>query len=248
VHLNLNGIELYHGDCLKLMQFIPDQSVDLVLADPPYEITACEYDSIIPLEPLWEQIKRIIKTNSAVVMTACQPFTSQLVTSNLGWFKEELIYEKTNPKNYFNAKRQHLCAHENIIVFSNGTYTYNPQKWTIPEYLRTKRKALTEKPVGECYGGGKIKRKPDDGSRYPTTVIGFSNRVGRDKNYHPNQKPVELMEYLVKTYSNKGELVLDFAAGSGTTGVACKNLNRWFIGIEIIEKYFDIAQWRLKEE
>ena len=237
---------LFHGDCLLELQKIPDRSIDLILTEPPYGTTACKWDSIIPLEPMWEQLKRVIKPNGAIVMTASQPFTTALIHSNIGNFKYETIYEKTNPKGFLLAKKRPLTSHENVLVFGKAT-TYNPQKWTIPEYLRTKRKSQSTKKVGEVYGGGSIKRKEDDGTINPTSVISFSNRVGRDGNFHPTQKPLELMEYLIKTYSNEGEMVLDFTMGSGTTGVAAKNLNRNFIGIELNDNYFEIAKYRIME-
>jgi site-specific DNA-methyltransferase (adenine-specific) len=227
------------------MKEIKSGSVDMILTDPPYGTTACKWDSIIPLEPMWEQLNRVIKPNGAIVITSAQPFTSVLVMSNLKGFNCEWIYEKTNAKGFLNAKRKPLTSHESVLVFGKAK-TYNPQKWTIPEYLRTKRKHATSKTSGEVYGNTKLKRKEDDGSRYPTSVIGFSNRVGRSENYHPTQKPVALMEYLIKTYTNEGDTVLDFTMGSGTTGVAAKNLQRNFIGIELDDKYFEIAKERIE--
>lgn len=229
------------------MKEIPDGSVDLILADPPYGTTACKWDSVIPLEPMWEQLKRVIKPSGAIVMTASQPFTTVLISSNMDMFKYEIIYEKTNPKGFYNSKSRPLTSHENIVVFSKGKTTFNPQKWKIPEAMRTKRKSQTLKNAGECYGNGVIQRKLDDGTRNPTSVVSFSNRVGKNENHHPTQKPVALMEYLIKTYTNEGETVLDFAAGSFTTGVACVNTNRNFIGIERDDYYFDIGVNRIKE-
>jgi len=237
-------IKLLKGDCLERMKEIPDGSIDMVLADPPYGTTACKWDSIIDLDLMWEQLKRVIKPNGAIVLTSGQPFTSTLITSNQKSFKYEMIYEKTNAKGFLSAKYRPLTAHENILVFGKAK-TYNPQKWIMPEHLRTKRKSATRKKTGEVYGNGEITRWDDDGSRHPTSVVGFSNRTGRSGNYHPTQKPVALMEYLIKTYTNEGETVLDFAMGSGTTGVACKSLNRDFIGIELDEGYFKIAGERI---
>ena len=241
------NVWLMQGDCLERMKEIPDGSVDMVLTDPPYGTTACKWDSIIPLEPMWEQLKRVIKPNGAIVMTASQPFTTALIYSNMKMFKYEWIYEKTNPKGFLSARNRPLTAHENVCVFSNGTPVYYPQKWKIPEHLRTKRKHATSKTSGEVYGAREIKRLDDDGSRFPTSVIGFSNRVGRSENYHPTQKPVALMEYLIKTYTNEGETVLDFTCGSGTTGVACANTGRKFIGIELDLNYFNIALDRIEQ-
>lgn len=240
-----DSVQLMLGDCLERMREIPDGSVDLILCDLPYGTTACAWDSVIPFDPLWAQYRRIAKRNVAIVLTASQPFTSALITSNLSAFKYEWIYEKTNPKGFLNAKRRPLTAHENVCVFSYGTPPYNPQKWAIPEHLRTKRKHATSKTSGECYGSRELKRWEDDGSRFPTSVIGFSNRVGRGENFHPTQKPVALMEYLIRTYTKEGETVLDSCMGSGTTGVACRNTNRKFVGIEMDDGYFDIAKERI---
>ena len=239
------NVWLMKGDCLERMKEIPSGSVDMVLADPPYGSTNCAWDSIIPLEPMWEQLKRIIKPNGAIVMTASQPFTTALISSNMKMFKYEWIYEKTNPKGFLSARNRPLTAHENVCVFSNGAPVYYPQKWKIPEHLRTKRKHATSKTSGEVYGAREIKRWDDDGSRFPTSVIGFSNRVGRYENYHPTQKPVALMEYLIKTYTNEGETVLDFTMGSGTTGVACINTGRKFIGMEMDSDIFQVAKERI---
>ena len=238
--------DLFHGDCLNLIPDIPDSSVDLVLADPPYGTTACKWDSVIPLQPMWEQLKRVIKPKAAIVMTASQPFTTTLIASNMPMFKYEWIYEKTNAKGFLSAKSRPLTSHENVVVFCGGaTKVYNPQKWQMPEHLQTKRKHMTAKTSGDVYGEIKMVRYNDDGSRHPTSVIGFSNRSERGGNYHPTQKPVALMEYMIKTYTQEGETVLDFTMGSGTTGVACKNLSRNFIGIEKDAEYFEIASERI---
>ena len=230
-----------HGDCLEVMPELLENSVDLVLTDPPYGTTACKWDTVIPFEPMWAGIRHCLKSNGAAVLTASQPFTSGLIASNFEHFKYEWIYEKTNPKGFLSARSRPLTAHENVCVFSFGNPLYFPQKWTIPDHLRTKRKHATSHTSGEVYGAREIIRWDDDGSRYPTTVIGFSNRVGRDGNYHPTQKPVALMEYLIRTYSQEGDTVLDFTMGSGTTGIACQNTGRKFIGIEKDDAYFQIA-------
>jgi len=237
---------LLRGDCLELMLSIESCSVDMILCDLPYGTTACAWDTVIPLEPLWNEYRRIAKKDAAIVLTASQPFTTALIASNLSAFKYEWIYEKTNPKGFLSAKRRPLTAHENICVFSFGTPPYNPQKWTIPEHLRTKRKHATSKTSGECYGSRELKRWDDDGSRFPTSVIGFSNRVGRNENFHPTQKPLALMEYLIQTYTSKGDVVMDNCMGSGTTGIACMNTMRNFIGMESDADYFEIAQSRIE--
>jgi len=239
-------MKLIHGDCLVEMTKLGTGSVDMVLADPPYGTTACKWDSVIPLGVMWEQLKRVTKPNGAIVMTASQPFTTALIASNIEQFRYEIIYEKTNAKGFLSAKYRPLTAHENVLVFGRAK-TYRPQKWIMPEHLRTKRKTATRKNTGEVYGNGEIVRWADDGTRHPTSVVGFSNRAERKGNYHPTQKPVELMEYLLETYTNPGETVLDFTMGSGTTGVACANLGRNFIGIELDTEYFEIAQRRIEE-
>lgn len=239
---------MWPGDCLALMKNIPDASIDMILCDPPYGTTACAWDTVLPFGPLWAEYKRIAKPNAAIVLFGAQPFTSVLVASNLAAFKYEGVYEKTNPKGFLSAKRRPLTSHENVLVFCYGTPRYNPQKWRIPEHLRTKRKHATSKTSGECYGDRDLVRGDDDGSRFPTSVIGFSNRVGRDGNYHPTQKPVALMEYLIRTYTNEGDLVLDNCMGSGTTGVACVNTGRRFIGFEKDPKHFVTACKRVRDE
>lgn len=238
-------VDLYHGDCLEQMAAIPMHSVDAVIADPPYGTTACAWDSVIDLPALWGELKRIAKPGAPIVLFGNMPFTAVLATSNLPWLKYEIIYEKTNPKGFLSAKRRPLTAHENILVFCEKTPPYSPQKWRMPEQLAAKRKSATAKTAGSVYGSRKPVRYEDTGERYPTSVIGFSNRVGRNQNYHPTQKPIALMDYLVKTYSAPGDVVLDFCMGSGTTGLAAKHNNRSFIGIEREKEYFDIAQQRI---
>ena len=239
-------INLMLGDCLERMKEIPDGSVDMILCDLPYGTTACKWDVVIPFEPLWSHYKRIIKDRGAIVLFGNQPFTTLLIASNIDWFSYEWIYEKTNAKNPMLAKYKPLGSHESVIIFSRkGLPVYYPIMWEVPTYLITRRKSMTEKSTGEAYGGKPTTRRAEDQTRFPTSVIGFSNRVGRLGNFHPTQKPVALMEYLIKTYTNEGETVLDNCMGSGTVGVACKNLNRKFIGIEKDETYFKIAQDRI---
>jgi len=235
-------INLMQGDCLERMKEIPDGSVDMVLTDPPYGTTACKWDSIIPLEPMWVQLKRIIKTNGAIVMTASQPFTAALVMSNPKMFRYDLVWEKTMATGALNANKMPLRAHESILVFYSSLPTYNPQKKDGKPY----RKILKAEMVGKCYGGTGLADEFEQvnlGERHPRSVFKISNP--NHKGLHPTQKPVALMEYLINTYTTEGETVLDFTMGSGTTGVACVNLNRKFIGIELDEKYFNIAQDRI---
>jgi DNA modification methylase len=234
-------IELYNGDCLEVMKKIPDGSVDMVLTDPPYGTTACKWDSIIPLEPMWEQLKRVIKPNGAIVMNASQPFTSLLVMSNQKMFKYSLVWKKSQSTGHLNAWKMPMRAHEDILVFYKKPPTYNPELKDKPaENIRpvTNRTKKTE-----CYGSHKLdshKCPPD--KTMPNSILQFNNAQG---NVHPTQKPVALMEYLIKTYTNEGETVLDFTMGSGTTGVACVNTGRDFIGIELDEEYFEIAKNRI---
>jgi site-specific DNA-methyltransferase (adenine-specific) len=224
------------------MKEIPSGSVDMILTDPPYGTTECMWDSIIPLEPMWEQLKRIIKPNGAIVMTASQPFTSALVMSNAKMFRYDLVWEKTMATGALNANRMPLRAHESILVFYGKLPTYNPQKTDGKPY----RKIIKGEMVGRCYGGTGVAdefEQVNSGTRHPRSVFKISNP--NHKAIHPTQKPVTLMEYLVKTYTNEGETVLDFTMGSGTTGVACVNTGRSFIGIEFDETYFNIAKNRV---
>jgi len=232
-------IELLQGDCLERMKGIPDGSVDMVLTDPPYETTACKWDSIIPLEPMWEQLKRIIKPNGAIVMTASQPFTSILVCSNLKMFKYDWCWQKPKGTGHLNAKKQPMRDKEDVLVFYAKQCTYNPQM-TDGEPFGKKTGAAQQSGVTGMHGEF---RNINTGTRYPKQVQQWP--VVERGTMHPTQKPVALMEYLIKTYTNEGETVLDFTMGSGTTGVACKSLNRNFIGIELDETYFKVAQDRI---
>ena len=245
-------INLMLGDCLERMKEIPDGSVDLILTDPPYGTTACKWDSVIPLEPMWNELKRIIKPNGAIVMFGSQPFTSVLVTSNLKMFKYEWIWEKAVGSNFAALKYQPMKEHENILVFCKGTTVYNPIKEERKGSGKQRQKAgyanskATAK-TGQFIGGimDATKRTNDyEELRYPSSIQYFNNR-DKDRGMHPTQKPVALLEYLIKTYTLEGETVLDNCMGSGSTGVACINTNRKFIGIEKDETYFKIAQDRI---
>lgn len=239
-------INLIQGDCLEKMRDIPDDSVDMVLTDPPYGTTACKWDSIIPLELMWEQLQRVTKVDGAIVMTASQPFTSILVCSNLKMFKESLVWEKTTATGHLNAKRRFMRAHEDICVFYKKPPTYNPQKTTGHPRKISSAKSKVNSKATECYGRHGL-TSYDSTERYPRSVILTSTDKQKSK-LHPTQKPVTLMEHLIKTYTNEGDKVLDFTMGSGTTGVACKNLNRSFIGIELDESYFNIAKGRINKD
>lgn len=232
---------LMKGDCLERMKEIPDGSVDMVLTDPPYGTTACAWDSIVPLEPMWEQLKRIIKPRGAIVMTASQPFTTTLISSNMKMFKYCWIWEKNFSTNFLHAKRQPLRKHEEVVVFYNKTGQYYPQKTT---GHKPTQPAIGSSIGNLWHGDNNRNYKGGETTRYPTSIIKI-NAVDPKQRLHPSQKPVALMEYLIKTYTNEGETVLDFTAGSFTTGVACVNLNRKFIGIEMDDKYFEIGVKRI---
>ena len=241
-------INLMLGDCLERMKEIPDGSVDMVMTDPPYGTTACKWDSVIPLEPMWEQLKRIIKPNGAIVMTASQPFTTALIASNMKSFCFCWVWNKCFAGNFVQAKRQPLKDHEDIVVFSKTGKQpkYNPQMIKRDKPItKGGNKQSTAIPIAQTNAANSFgtSNKVYD-LKYPTSQIKFSSRVGRG--LHPTQKPVALMEYMIKTYTNEGETVLDFTMGSGTTGVACVNLGRSFIGIEMDENYFNIASDRIK--
>ena len=237
-------INLILGDCLDRMKEIESGSVDMILTDPPYGTTACKWDSIIDLELMWEQLKRIIKPNGAIVMTASQPFTSVLVTSNLKMFRYCMVWDKVIHSNPLIAKVQPLTTHEDMVVFYKKKPTYNPQ---MKEGKVIKRGGI-DKGVSETKGETSMTNRSKDSTsvRYPNKIVIVSN-ADKTNIVHPTQKPPALMEYLIKTYTNENETVLDFTMGSGSTGVACKNLNRKFIGIELDENYFNIAKNRIAE-
>ena len=235
-------IKIIHGDCLEIMPTLADKSVDMILCDLPYGTTACKWDVVIPFEPLWKEYKRLIKDNGAIVLTASQPFTSALVMSNVDWFRYELIWEKERPTNIMFMKKQIGKVHENILVFYKHQPTYNP--------LMTKRDNPTIAVYGKDTKGGDSKTHKNQRLRYsegynrfvkyPRSVIKI-NRDTLKGSMHPTQKPVALIEYLIRTYTNEGETVLDFCAGSGTTGIAALNTNRNAILIEKDESYYKAA-------
>ena len=251
---DVSGSALYLGDCLEIMPLMPDNSVDCIITDPPYGTTACNWDSVIPFDKMWEQLNRIIKPNGAIVLFGSEPFSSALRMSNISNYKEDVIWLKNKSSNGFQIEQKHLKIHENIIVFANQVkYKFNPQKWLVQEKeFLTQRKTLKEFECGNnVYGSANRVRKLDDGTRNPISIITasvpitmaknkiYSNNI--DVNYHPTQKPISVMEYLVKTFTDENDTILDFTMGSGSTMVASKNLNRKFIGIEKEPKYYDIA-------
>lgn len=235
----MRKIDLRQGDCLELMKNIPDKSIDMILCDLPYGTTKNKWDSIITLDKLWKQYERIIKDNGAVVLFSQMPFSAQLVYSNLKLFRYEWIWGKDNGTGFLNAKKMPLKIHENIEIFYKKQPIYNPQM----------RKGF--KPYSQMSGRGSSNYGEqvrvttiNEGDRYPIDVIEFK----RDKTkIHPTQKPVALLEYLIKTYTNENDIVLDNCMGSGSTGIACVNTNRNFIGIELDENYFNIAKERIEK-
>lgn len=236
-------ITLMHGDCLELMRGIPDKSVDLILCDLPYGTTQNKWDSIIPLEPLWAQYKRI--STGAIVLTAAQPFTSILVCSNLPMFRYDWSWCKSNATGHLNAKKMPMRQHEDVLVFGVGKLLYNPQLFVKPSARSAQRSVKTKGSYGD-FNEGVFRSIPDE-MGYPRSVLNFSTAYhAREAGIHPTQKPVALMEYLIRTYTNEGDTVLDNCMGSGTTGVACLNTGRKFIGIEKDEGYFQKAKDRIE--
>ena len=248
---DVSGSALFQGDCLDIMPLIPDKSVQLILADLPYGTTGCKWDSIIPFEPLWEQYERIIKDDGAIVLFGSQPFSSALIMSNPKLFKYEWIWEKSKTSNYVHCKYQPLKAHENILVFSKYPSAQNSAKKNMvynPQFTQAEpyNKGKVSNSNNVLTGGRKerVEVKSLDGKRYPRSVQYF--RTAECENQiHPTQKPIELLKYLVATYSDTGEIVLDNVMGSGTCPLAAKELNRKFIGIEKEVKYYELAVGRV---
>ena len=232
-------VRLYKGDCLEIMRNIPDKSIDMILCDLPYGKTHNKWDSIISLDKLWEQYNRIIKDNGAITLFAQTPFDKVLGVSNLKMLKYEWIWEKEQGTGFLNAKKMPLKNHENILIFYKKPPIYNPQM------KKGKPYTLERNTFTVNYGKQvDMVRTENTGERYPLTILKFK----RDKEkLHPTQKPIALLEYLIKTYTNEGEIVLDNCMGSGSTGIACLRTNRNFIGIEKDDKYFDMAYNRINE-
>ena len=242
----LGSIELnriYQMDCLEGMKLIPDKSIDMILCDLPYGTTQNKWDSIIPFIPLWEQYERVIKDNGAIVLSGSEPFTSLLITSNLKIFKYNWIWKKTKATGFFDAKRRPLNDNETISVFYKKPPTYNPQM-TIAEKIYKRGEVKRKK--SDCYGDEKDFVQKDTGLRYPKRIIEFGNANTRGI-IHPTQKPVELFAYLIKTYTNENDVVLDNCMGSGSTAVACILNNRKWIGFETEPKYIELSNKRLEE-
>ena len=235
-------MQLMQGDCLELMQEIPDGSVDMILCDLPYGTTTCKWDDVIPFDKLWEQYNRIIKENGVVALFGREPFSSYLRISNIKNYRYDWIWEKSLCSNFLNIKKQPTFNYENVCIFYKKQPTYNPQMRSGNPYTY---KAKERKSRQQSTINNKQREIVNIGIRYPKNIIFFGN--GNNKNKHPTQKPVPLLEYLIKTYTNQGETVLDNCMGSGSTGVACVNTGRDFIGIELDKGYFDIAKKRIED-
>ena len=244
---------LHHGDALAIMPVLEENSVDCIIADPPYGTTACKWDSVIPFEPMWACIKHVLKPKGACVLFGSQPFTSALVMSNVQWFKYEWVWKKSRASGFLHAKNAPLKSHENMVVFSlspvahetknENRMFYHPQMSKGEPYRKFNRTEIKHRWGGIGRPSNTDYLLVNNGERYPTSVVDFSHH-----NFglvHPTQKPVPLLEYLIKTYTNEGDTVLDFTMGSGTTGVGCARTNRKFIGIELDPTYFEVAQARI---
>ena len=247
----MSSVDLRHGDCLELMKDIPDKSVDMILCDLPYGITKCKWDTPIDLSVLWEQYDRVCKENAAIVLFATEPFTSALVMSNPKLYRQKLTWLKTRPTNVFNAKKQFMNWTEDILVFYRKLPTFNPIMRTDGQFSGAKIQHMnTKREDGVFHKTGEKKNyvhESNGGLFYPKTVLEFSNVHHGDECFHPTQKPVDLLEYLIKTYTNESDTVLDNTIGSGSAGVACINTHRNFIGMELDETYFNIAKERIQK-
>jgi site-specific DNA-methyltransferase (adenine-specific) len=242
--INIGDCQLMFGDCLERMKEIPNSCLDMILCDLPYNTTKMKWDNMIPLEPLWTQYKRVIKSNGAIVLFGREPFSSKVRLSNEEMYKYDWIWEKSKATNFLFAKQMPLIAHEDIMVFYNRLPNYNPQKTKGKPYNKGIEKRTKIEAVGKIGNGNLIIN--ESGDRNPRSVIYFRTAESEGK-FHPTQKPVALLEYLIKTYTNEGELILDNCMGSGSTCVAAINTNRRFIGIEKDDNYFEIAQKRINE-
>ena len=244
----MNSINLYNGDCLEIMDNLIQQGikVDAIITDPPYGTTKCTWDSIIPFEPMWNCVKKIRKPNAVICLFGNEPFSSLLRESNIEEYKYDLYWEKERPTNIFQLKKRPGKIVENICVFYDTQPTYNPQMVKYDGPKRTNK--IKNGKLGSLvdYSNKKPNEYKDTGYRYPSQVLQFKRDI-LTSNLHPTQKPLALMEYIVQTYTNEGDIVLDFTMGSGTTGVVCKKLNRKFVGIELDNKYFEIAKKRIEE-
>ena len=242
----MNQIQIKQGDCLELMKEIPDKSIDMILCDLPYQVTGKHWDVAIPFDELWEHYKRIIKRGGVIALFCKQPFTSDVVRSNLDWYRYELIWEKDKGTDFGNANRKPLNAHENIEIFYNAQPTYNKQMREGKPYVKKNYRNNDNDDLNFTSDNSGV--WINNGERTPISVIKIArDNTHKGRNLHPTQKPVALLEYLIKTYTNEGETVLDNCMGSGSTGIACINTNRNFIGYELDEHYFQIAKERLEQ-
>jgi len=237
-------LTLHCGRAEDLFKLVPDHSVHAVICDPPYGVTRNKWDAIIPLDLMWQELDRILTPNGAAIFTASQPFTSQLVVSNLSGFRHEWIWRKNKASGHLNAKRAPMKAHESILVFAANGLTYTPQM----ELGHAPMNAYYTSHSGQNYGGAKVMAGGGSTQRYPKSVLDFAVVNNSDpEKFHPTQKPVSMLEYLVRTYTLEGHTVLDFAMGSGSTGEACLNTGREFIGFELEEDMFQLAKQRLEK-
>lgn len=237
-------MQLYNGDCIEVMKALPEKSVDLILTDPPFGTTQNKWDSVIPFADLWEGYERVIKDNGAIVLFGQGLFSDELACSNKKMFRYRLVWEKTKAGGFLNARRMPLQAHEDILVFYKKLPTYNPQMSEGKPYVKKAVSNGDGKNYGKFDRVGQI--NVNEGTRFPRSVIKFSN--DNHNSLHPTQKPVDLLEYLIKTYTNEGDVVLDSCMGSGSTGVAALNCERRFIGIELDPNYFAIAERRINKK
>lgn len=244
----MSKVDLYKGDCLQVMDELIAKGiiVDAIITDPPYGTTACKWDTVIPFDEMWLRLNKLIKPNGAIVLFGSEPFSSLLRVSNLKMYRYDIIWNKISTSSGILAKKRPLNAHELMSIFYKKQPFYNPQMQKGIKWSRGGKMKKSAEVYGEVKNIGKPENDETD-LKYPKQIITFSN-ANRNNRVHPTQKPVALMEYLIKTYTNENETVLDFTMGSGTTGVACKNINRNFIGIEMDDKYFDIAENRIKDE
>ena len=233
---------IYHGDCIEGMKILPDNSVDMVLTDPPYGTTQNKWDTVVDMEAFWKEIKRVTKKNSAILIFTQMPFTATVVMSNPKMFRYEWICEKANATGFLNVRRMPMKCHENVLVFYGKLPVYHP----IMEHGKPYRRGLEDKNSSNYNAVKRLRSENPTGTRFPRDVLKVSWRSAFGKTLHPTQKPVSLCEYFIKTYSNEGDVILDPFIGSGTTAVAAKNTNRNYIGWEQNDEYFEIAEERLK--
>lgn len=242
--MNIN-YKLYQGDCLEVMDGLIEEGIkfDAIIADPPYGTTACKWDEVIPFDRMWERVNKLIKDNGAICLFGNEPFSSKLRMSNIKNYKYDWKWDKVRGVGHLNAKKRPMMCIEDVMVFYKKQCVYNPQM-----RYRDKPRLSMNTATQQVYGKSKKNFKGDTlDKKYPINLITFSKSAQKDMILHPTQKPVALLEYLIKTYTNEGDLILDFTMGSGSTGVACLNTNRRFIGIELDEKYFNIAKDRIEE-